>query len=320
LQSFPPKSIDLAIVGTYFAVTILVGWIFRGKAHSSSEFFHAARTLPVVVTAIAFVAANCGALEIVGVVSASAKYGAETFHFYWIGAIPAMLFLALWMMPIYMRSRALTVPEFLTMRFDESTRLLNITCCAAMMVLVSGISWYAMSQVLRTFLGWSFTQSTLSTAAIVFLYVSLGGLTATIYNEVIQFGLIVLGLLPLVVLILRDFHGMAGLGSHLQPAMRHTWVGLPLASPHTSRMDVLGEVVESLIDASGPTTEGDDDHFDFSGQGCCAQRRKTKQAARCSHHRGRAQEIATADCSLPRDLPQSIHRKTSRLRADACTP
>jgi solute:Na+ symporter, SSS family len=240
LQTFPPNSIDLAIVGTYFAVTIVVGWIFRGKAHSSSEFFHAARSLPVAVTAIAFVAANCGALEIVGIVSASAKYGAETLHFYWIGAIPAMLFLALWMMPIYMRSRALTVPEFLKMRFDESTRLLNITCCAAMMVLVSGISLYAMSQVLRTFLGWSFTQSTLSTAAIVFLYVSLGGLTATIYNEVIQFGLIVLGLLPLVVLILRDFHGVAGLGSHLQPAMRHTWVGLPFASPHTSRMDVLG--------------------------------------------------------------------------------
>jgi len=240
LRPFPPNSIDLAIVAVYFAATILVGWLFRRKAHSSSEFFHAARSLPGAVTAIAFVSANCGALEIVGIVSASAKYGAKTLHFYWIGAIPAMLFLALCMMPIYMRSRALTVPEFLKMRFNESTRILNISCCGVMMILVSGISLYALSQVLRMFLGWSFTQTTLSAAAIVFLYVSLGGLTATIYNEVIQFALIVLGLLPLVFFILRDFHGLAALAAHLEPAMRHTWVGLPLASPHTSRMDVLG--------------------------------------------------------------------------------
>jgi SSS family solute:Na+ symporter len=240
LASFPPNSVDLAIVTVYFVATIVVGWLFRKKAHSSSEFFHAARTLPTVVTAIAFLAANCGALEIVGIVSASAKYGAETLHFYWIGAIPAMLFLALGMMPIYMRSRALTVPEFLKLRFNEATRALNIVCCGVMMILVSGISLYALSQVLRTFLGWSFTQTTLTAAAIVFLYVSLGGLTATMYNEVIQFALIILGLSPLVFFILHDFHGIAGIASHLEPSMRHTWVGLPIASPRTSRMDVLG--------------------------------------------------------------------------------
>ena len=168
LASFPPNSADLTIVTVYFVATIVVGWLFRRKAHSSSEFFHAARSLPTVVTAIAFLAANCGALEIVGIVSASAKYGAETLHFYWIGAVPAMLFLALGMMPIYMRSRALTVPEFLKLRFNEATRALNIVCCGVMMILVSGISLYALSQVLRTFLGWSFTQTTLIAAAIVF--------------------------------------------------------------------------------------------------------------------------------------------------------
>jgi solute:Na+ symporter, SSS family len=240
LRSLPPNSADLTIIGVYFAATIFIGWLFRRKALSSSEFFHAARTLPTAVTAIAFLAANCGALEIVGIVSASAKYGAETLHFYWVGAIPAMLFLALCMMPIYMRSGALTVPEFLKLRFNESTRTLNIICCAVMMILVSGISLYALSQVLRTFLGWSFTQTTLTAAAIVFLYVSLGGLTATMYNEVIQFALIILGLLPLVFFILHDFHGLAGVVSHLQPSMSHTWVGLPVVSPHASRMDVLG--------------------------------------------------------------------------------
>lgn len=240
MRSFPPNSVDLAIIGVYFAATILVGWFFRRKAHSSSEFFHAARTLPTAVTAIAFLAANCGALEIVGIVSASAKYGAKTLHFYWIGAIPAMLFLALCMMPIYMQSRALTVPEFLKLRFNEATRTLNIVCCGIMMILVSGISLYALSQVLRTFLGWSFTQTTLTAAAIVFLYVSLSGLTATMYNEVIQFVLIILGLLPLVFFILHDFHGLAGIASHLEPSMRHTWIGVPFVSPHTSGMDVFG--------------------------------------------------------------------------------
>jgi solute:Na+ symporter, SSS family len=240
LRSFHPNSLDLAIIGIYFAATILVGWLFRRKAHSTSDFLHAARTLPTAVTAIAFVAANCGALEIVGIVSASAKYGAKTLHFYWVGAIPAMLFLSLCMMPIYMRSRALTVPEFLKLRFNQSTRSLNIACCAIMMVLISGISLYALAQVLRTFLGWSFTQTTLSAAAIVFVYVSLGGLTATMYNEVIQFALIVLGLLPLVFFILHDFHGLTGLEAHLEPAMHHTWTGLPLANPHASPMDVVG--------------------------------------------------------------------------------
>ncbi|AEU37005.1 sodium:solute symporter family protein [Granulicella mallensis] len=240
MQAFPPNPLDLTVIGVYFAATILVGWLFRRKAHSSSDFFHAARTLPTAVTAIAFVAANCGALEIVGIVSASAKYGAKTLHFYWIGAIPAMLFLSLCMLPIYMRSRALTVPEFLKLRFNGSTRTLNIVCCGVMMILVSGISLYALAQVLRTFLGWSFTETTLSAAAIVFLYVSLGGLTATMYNEVIQFVLIVLGLLPLVFFILHDFHGMAGLTAQLEPAMRHTWVGLPVANPHAIPMDVVG--------------------------------------------------------------------------------
>lgn len=240
MQSFQPNSFDFIIIGVYFVATILIGWIFRRKARSTKDFLHAARTLPTAVTAISFVAANCGALEIVGIVAASAKYGAQTLHFYWVGAVPAMLFLSLCMMPIYMRSRALTVPEFLKLRFNESTRTLNIVCCGIMMILVSGISLYALAQVLGTFLGWSFTQTTLSAAAIVFVYVSLGGLTATMYNEVIQFVLIILGLLPLAFFILHDFHGIAGLTSHLEPPMRHTWVGLPFASPHAFPMDIVG--------------------------------------------------------------------------------
>ena len=240
MRHFPLSTLDYTVIGIYFAVTILIGWLFRGRSQSSSEFFHAARSLPAGVTTVAFVAANCGALEIIGIVSATARYGAVTFHFYWIGAIPAMLFLGLCMLPIYMRSRALTVPEYLKLRYNNSTRVLNICCSVILMILISGISLYALAQLLGPFLGWSFTQTTLSAAAIVFLYVSMGGLTATIYNEMIQFCLIVLGLAPLMILILRDFHGLSGLTSKLQPGMRHTWLALPVASPHLAQLDMLG--------------------------------------------------------------------------------
>jgi SSS family solute:Na+ symporter len=240
VHSISPNTLDLSILAAYFTATIVVGWLFRSKAHSTAEFFHARRSLPAWITTIAFVAANCGALEIIGIVSASAKYGAQTLHFYLTGAIPAMLFLALCMMPIYMHSRAFTVPEFLKLRYNESTRTLNITCSVVMMILVSGISLYALSQVLRTFLGWTFTETTISAAVIVFIYVSIGGLTATIYNEVIQFVLIVLGLAPLALYILHDFHGLAGLTARLDPSMRHTWVGLPFSDPQHARLDILG--------------------------------------------------------------------------------
>ncbi len=230
----------MSIIGAYFLVTILIGYLFRQRTPSSKVFFHASRSLPTAVTTIAFIAANCGALEIVGIVSASAKYGAGMLHFYWIGAVPAMIFLALSMMPVYLRSGALTVPEFLHLRFNAETRMLNIACSTIMMIMVSGISLYALTQVLRTFLGYSFTQTVFCVAAIVVLYLSLGGLTATIYNEVLQFALILAGLLPLFFFILRDFHSISGLLALLPSNMRHSWTSLPLFAPQTSQLDVVG--------------------------------------------------------------------------------
>jgi len=234
------NSLDLTIISAYFLATILIGYLLRKRTHSSKAFFHASRSLPTIVTTVAFVAANCGALEIVGIVSASAKYGAGMLHFYWIGAIPAMLFLALTMMPVYIRSGALTVPEFLHLRFNAETRLLNIFLSTIMMLMVSGISIYAPTQVLRIFLGHSFTQIVFPVAAVVLLYLSLGGLTATIYNEVLQFTLIVAGLLPLVLFVLHDFHGFSGLLTVLPTNMRHTWLGLPFFAPQTAQFDILG--------------------------------------------------------------------------------
>jgi SSS family solute:Na+ symporter len=233
---------DYAIILGYFALIVLIGLRLRRRMVSSSEYFQAGRSLPAIITGIAFVAANSGALEIMGVVSTSAKYGARANQFYWIGAIPAMLFLGLFMMPIYYGSRTRSVPEFLKLRYNESTRVLNAVSFAVLMVLVSGISLYAMAIIMRSFLGWSFGSSAIVAGVFVLIYVVLGGLTATIYNEVLQFGLIVLGLAPLVFYVLRDFHGIAGLRAALPPDLSHTWKGLNVAQPFGSAMDVVGIV------------------------------------------------------------------------------
>ncbi|HMD87108.1 MAG TPA: hypothetical protein VKO18_20655 [Terriglobia bacterium] len=219
MQALSLTWLDYAVILGYFAIILIIGYILRKRMVSSQEFFMAGRSLPILITGIAFVAANCGALEIMGIVSTSAKYGAHANSFYWIGAIPAMLFLALFMMPIYYRSRVRSVPEFLKLRYNEPTRALNAISFAVLMIMVSGISAYAMAIILRTFLGWSFHASVLSSAAVVVVYVVLGGLTATIYNEVLQFVLIVGGLAPLTYYILRDFHGWHGLLAAMAPSL-----------------------------------------------------------------------------------------------------
>ena len=218
MKPIPLTYADAVPLLLYVVAILFVGWHLRRRMVSTDAFLLAGRSLPSWVTGIAFVAANCGALEVMGVVSTSAKYGARANHFYWVGAIPAMLFLALFMMPIYHRSRVRSVPEFLKMRFGEKTRAFNAACFAVLMVLVSGISLYAMAIVLGSVLGWSFTTSVLAGAGVVLVYVFLGGLRATIYNEVLQFVLIVVGFAPLSFLALREFHGFSGLGAALPDA------------------------------------------------------------------------------------------------------
>jgi SSS family solute:Na+ symporter len=230
---------NLIIVG-YFAFIVYTGVRLRRRMVSSTEYFQAGRSLPAIITGLAFVAANSGALEVMGVVSTSAKYGARANQFYWMGAIPAMLFLGLFMMPIYYRSRTRSVPEFLKLRYNEATRGLNAISFAVMMILVSGISLYAMAIIMRSFLGWSFQLSIVCAAAIVLVYVAMGGLTATMYNEVLQFVLIVAGLSPLIYFVLKNFHGLSGLRASLPMDLRHTWQGLPVFNPGRSAMDIIG--------------------------------------------------------------------------------
>jgi SSS family solute:Na+ symporter len=208
-------AIDYLILGLYFAFVLGIGAALRRSTRSSSDFLLSGRSLPAWVAGLAFLSANLGAQEVIGMAASGAKYGIATSHFYWIGAVPAMVFVGVFMMPFYYGSRARSVPEYLKLRFDEKTRGFNAISFAAMTVVSSGISMYAMGLLLGVLLGWSFTVSVLVSAVIVLLYIFLGGLTSAIYNEVLQFFLIVAGFIPLVYLGMQDVGGWAGLTDRL---------------------------------------------------------------------------------------------------------
>jgi solute:Na+ symporter, SSS family len=209
--------IDYAIMIIYFLFVLGIGWALKRYMKSASAFLEAGRSLPAWVTGLAFISTNLGALEVMGMTGSGAKYGMLTTHFYWIGAIPAMIFLALFMMPFYYGSKARSVPEYLKLRFDEKTRGLNAILFAVMTILASGISMYALAKLGQNVLGWNFHLSLVLSAIIVLGYTYLGGLSSAIYNEVLQFFIIVIGLLPLVFLSLKDVGGWIGLQDHLAP-------------------------------------------------------------------------------------------------------
>ena len=231
---------DYVILALYFACVLGIGWRLRKKVHSSGDFLLSGRAVPVWITSLAFLAANLGAQELIGMSASGAKYGIMTAHFYWIGAVPAMLFVGVFMMPFYYGSRARSVPEYLKLRFDEKTRGFNAIMFAVMTVFSSGISMYALGLLFQLVLGWSFSQSVLLSAAIVLAYTSLGGLTSAIYNEVLQFFLIVLGFAPLAILSLMRAGGWEGMAARLPPVMTHAWQYMGHADQNPMGVEVFG--------------------------------------------------------------------------------
>ncbi len=216
--------VDWLIMVLYFVFVLGIGFALKRYMKTSKDFFQAGRALPAWICGLAFISANLGAQEVIGMGASGAKYGLETAHFYGIGAIPAMIFVGIFMMPFYYGSKARSVPEFLRLRFDEKTRALNACSFAVMTVFSSGISMYAMARLIQTLhvfdglfrchgaaAGDIFTFSIVLSAIIVLGYIFLGGLTSAIYNEVLQFFLIIAGFLPLVLLGLRNIGGWAGL-------------------------------------------------------------------------------------------------------------
>src|SRR5579872_2494086 len=225
--------VDYVILALYFAFVLGIGWFIRRRVSTSEDFLTSGRSVPVWITSLAFLAANLGAQEVIGMCASGAKYGIMTAHFYWIGAVPAMLFVGVFMMPFYYGSRARSVPEYLKLRFDEKTRALNAITFAVMTVFSSGISMYALGLLFQLVLGWSFTASVLLSAAIVLVYTFLGGLTSAIYNEVLQFFLIVLGFAPLAILATTKAGGWSGVAARIPEVMTHSWkhVGNPSQNP-----------------------------------------------------------------------------------------
>jgi SSS family solute:Na+ symporter len=242
-------SIDWIVMGLYFVFVLGIGFAVKRSMKTSTDFFLAGRSIPAWVCGLAFISANLGAQEVIGMAASGAKYGIATSHFYWIGAIPAMAFVGVFMMPFYYGSRARSVPEYLRLRFDEKTRGLNAISFATMTVFSSGISMYAMAKLIQTLhvfdapakaLGLSagsiFHLSILVSAIIVLVYIFLGGLASAIYNEVLQFFLIVAGFLPLVLLGLKNVGGWSGIKSQLPAAYTHSWRGMGTA--HANPMGV----------------------------------------------------------------------------------
>lgn len=230
--------LGLSILPAYLVVTILLGWWSRQRDGGANDFLNASRSLPLWIVVGAFLSANCGALEIVGLSAVAAQYGVQAFHFYWIGAIPGMVFLGAIMIPLYMHTGVRSLPEYLERRFDARVRLFNAWLLLGAGTALAGIGLYAMAQVLHVVFGWPFTGSAVLAACVVLAYVLMGGLRATIYNEVFQLLVIVVGLSSLLFLPTTHFHSAAAFqGSHA-----HLWQGLPGVAPH-AEMDKLGVFV-----------------------------------------------------------------------------
>jgi len=206
---------DYAILLGYFAFVIAIGAYFRRHVKGSSDFLLSGRSIPAWAAGLAFLSANLGAQEVIGMAASGAKYGLMTSHFYWIGAIPAMVFLGIFMMPFYYGSRARSVPEYLRLRFDEKTRTLNAATFAVMTIFSSGISMHALASLMKLLLGWDYNLCIAVSAGIVLFYILLGGLTSAIYNEVLQFFLIVAGFAPLVIIALHAVGGWHALTMQL---------------------------------------------------------------------------------------------------------
>jgi SSS family solute:Na+ symporter len=225
------STLDYGILAVYFLVVLGIGVVARLTIKTDIDFFLSGRSLPAWITGLAFIAANLGALEILGMAANGAQYGVATVHFYWVGAVPAMVFLGLVMMPFYYGAKVRSVPEYLRLRFGEFAHFWNSMSFAIATVLISGVNLFALALVLHLMLGWTIPVAIFVAALIVLVYITLGGLTSAIYNEVLQFFIIVASLLPLMIVAVHAMGGVEGLKdkvrhSKLGELGLHAWQGL----------------------------------------------------------------------------------------------
>ncbi len=209
------SGLDITLIVIYFAFVMGIGFALRRLITTSTDFFLSGRSLPAWVTGIAFISANLGAIEILGMSASGAQYGISIVHYYWIGAVPAMVFLGIVMMPFYYGSRVRSVPEYLLRRYDRKTHLLNAIIFVLAAVLIAGVNLYALSFVLEALLGIPLAVAIVVSALFVLSYILLGGLSSAIYNEVMQFFVICAGLIPVVIIALKESGGIGGLFAKL---------------------------------------------------------------------------------------------------------
>ena len=246
--------VDYLIIFLYFAVVLGIGLMARRQVSDSVDFFLSGRSLPAWVTGLAFISANLGAVEIMGMSANGAEIGMPTVHYFWVGAIPAMLFLGVVMMPFYYGSGVRSVPEFMRRRFGTGAHLVNAISFAVAQLLIAGINLYLLGAIIQALLGWSLWVALIVAAAIVLTYITLGGLSAAIYNEVLQFFVIVASLLPLTLLGLHRVGGWDGLTDGIRSAAAdnpagpsaadqlNSWPGNPLSGFESDIWSVVGIV------------------------------------------------------------------------------
>ena len=239
--------IDYLLVAVYFVFVIGIGFIARRQVSDSIDFFLSGRSLPAWVTGLAFVSANLGAVEIMGMSANGAQYGLATVHYFWIGAIPAMLFLGVVMMPFYYGSKVRSVPEFMFRRFGTGAHLVNALSFAVAQLLIAGVNLYLLGTIVNALLGWPLWVALIVAAAIVLSYITLGGLSAAIYNEVLQFFVIVAALVPLTLIGLNRVGGWNGLKEKVATTaggseQLHSWPGTLLSGFNSPLLSVIGIV------------------------------------------------------------------------------
>ena len=209
------SAVDVVIIAFYFALVLAIGWYLRGQSNTGEDFFMAGREMTAWIAGLSFLSANLGSLELMGWAAAAYQYGILATHWYWIGAIPAMLFLALVMMPFYYISKTHSVPGYLKLRYGEAARTLSSVSFAFMTVLMSGINMYSMALVMKVVLGWDINFSIWVSSLTVAIYVALGGLRSAIFNEVLQFILIWAGALVIPVMGLIEAGGWSNLKAEI---------------------------------------------------------------------------------------------------------
>jgi SSS family solute:Na+ symporter len=239
--------VDYILIALYFVFVLGIGILARRSVSTSLDFFLSGRSLPAWVTGLAFISANLGAVEIIGMSANGANFGIPTVHYFWIGAVPAMLFLGVVMMPFYYGSKVRSVPEFMNRRFGPTAHLVNAISFAVAQLLIAGINLYLLANIVNVLLGWPLWVALLIAAAIVLTYTALGGLSAAIYNEVLQFFVIVAALVPLTLMGLHRVGGYDGLKERIGATdggseQLSSWPGTNLTGIDSPLLSVIGLV------------------------------------------------------------------------------